>query len=872
MTDKGAAGRGDAALGAKIVPRTDTVKLTIDGIEVEAPKGALVIRVAEQMGISIPRFCDHPLLAPAGACRQCLVDIEGQRKPVASCTQPVADGMVVRTQLTSEVARKAQEGIMEFLLINHPLDCPMCDKGGECPLQNQAMSNGRSETRFHEQKREFAKPLPISTQVLLDRERCVLCQRCTRFSEEIAGDKFIDLMGRSSNEQIGIAAAPGTDGMSSADAAFDPAETAPGGATVLDGYEAFNSYFSGNTIQICPVGALTGSQYRFRARPFDLVSTANVCEHCSAGCAQRADHRRGKVMRRLAGDDPAVNEEWNCDKGRWGFQYATARDRITEPMVRDAGSGELRRASWPEAIEAAAAGLRSARDGAYGVGVLPGGRLTVEDAYAYAKFARAVLGTNDIDFRSRPLSSEETDFLASNVVGRADVTYANIDRAPAVVLVGLEPEEECPILFLRLRKAVEKHRLRVYALAPYATRSLGKLGATVLLTAPGAEPTALADAAEIGDALRQSGALLFVGERLATVHGGLSAVAKLANETGARLAWVPRRAGDRGAVDAGCLPNLLPGGRPVYDPAARAEVGAAWGLDAAGAIPSSSGRDADAIVAAARSGQLGALVVGGVDPVDFADPRAVEEALDRVGFLVSLELRESAVTRRADVVFPVAPAVEKPGSYVDWEGRVRPFDSVLNTAALSDGRVLEAVAREIGTELHCGDISAVRRELAMLARMPFPDVAEVPAGPEPTALDRPLPPRYDAGELPVPASGQAILATWHHLIDSGRLLEDEEHLAGTARTPVVRISKSTAADLGVADGDPVTVGTARGAITLPAQITDMVDGVVWVPTNSPGSSVRKTLGVTAGALVDIQGAAGRGAASLGAENSAGGLK
>src|SRR3954447_15335796 len=181
-----------------------TVKLTIDGIEVEAPRGALVIRVAEQLGISIPRFCDHPLLAPAGACRQCLVDIEGQRKPVASCTQTVADGMVVRTQLTSEVAAKAQAGVMEVLLINHPLDCPMCDKGGECPLQNQAMSTGRPETRFHEQKREYAKPINISSQVLLDRERCVLCQRCTRFSEEIAGDKFIDLMGRSSAEEINV--------------------------------------------------------------------------------------------------------------------------------------------------------------------------------------------------------------------------------------------------------------------------------------------------------------------------------------------------------------------------------------------------------------------------------------------------------------------------------------------------------------------------------------------------------------------------------------------------------------------------------------------------------------------------------------------
>src|SRR5438552_2825036 len=356
---------------------TDSVKLTIDGIEVSAPKGALVIRVAEQLGISIPRFCDHPLLAPAGACRQCLVEVEGQRKPVASCTQTVADGMVVRTQLTSEVAAKAQAGIMEFLLINHPLDCPMCDKGGECPLQNQAMSVGRSDSRFTEPKREYEKPVAISTQVLLDRERCVLCQRCTRFSDEIAGDKFIDLMERSAAEQIGVYRGDPD----------DPSDDEP-----------FNSYFSGNTVQICPVGALTGTQYRFRARPFDLVSTPNVCKHCSAGCQQRADHRRGKVMRRLAGEDPAVNEEWNCDKGRWAFQYTTAYDRLTVPLVRDKATGELREASWPEALSVAAEGLQAAsNDG--GAGVLTGGRLTVEDAYAYSKFARVVLGTNDVDFR-----------------------------------------------------------------------------------------------------------------------------------------------------------------------------------------------------------------------------------------------------------------------------------------------------------------------------------------------------------------------------------------------------------------------------------------------------------------------------------------
>ena len=287
------------------------VRLTIDGVSVIAPKGELVIRTAERIGTAIPRFCDHPLLEPVGACRQCLVEVEmGGRpmpKPQASCTQTVADGMVVKTQLSSPVAEKAQRSNLEFLLLNHPLDCPICDKGGECPLQNQTLANGSATSRLRDPKRVFVKPIAVSTEILLDRERCVLCQRCTRFSDQIAGDKFIDLLDRGSAQQIGINSA-----------------------------EPFQSYFSGNTIQICPVGALTSAAYRFRARPFDLVSTNTVCEHCAGGCALRTDHRAGAVTRRLARIDPDVNEEWNCDKGRFAFPYVRQRDRITRPLIRDA--------------------------------------------------------------------------------------------------------------------------------------------------------------------------------------------------------------------------------------------------------------------------------------------------------------------------------------------------------------------------------------------------------------------------------------------------------------------------------------------------------------------------------------------------------
>ncbi|HEY6740439.1 MAG TPA: NADH-quinone oxidoreductase subunit G, partial [Actinopolymorphaceae bacterium] len=549
------------------IPQEDLITLTIDDVQVSVPKGTLVIRAAEMIGIQIPRFCDHPLLEPVGACRQCLVEIpdagngRGMPKPQASCTIQAADGMVVRTQLTSGVADKAQQGIMEFLLMNHPLDCPVCDKGGECPLQNQAMSNGRPESRFDGVKRTYPKPINISSQVLLDRERCVLCARCTRFSKEVAGDPFIELLERGALQQVGI---------------YED--------------EPFESYFSGNTIQICPVGALTSAQYRFRARPFDLVSTPSACEHCASGCALRTDHRRGKVLRRLAGDDPEVNEEWSCDKGRFAFRYGTEKDRITRPLVRNAETGELEPASWSEALRVAAEGLAAAK-AARGVGVLAGGRVTQEDAYAYGKFARAVLGTNDVDFRSRRHSVEEEAFLGAVVAGTGlGVTYRDLENAKAVLLVGFEPEEESPIVFLRLRKAATKKGAKIFSVAPYTTRGLEKMLGTLVRSAPGTEAEVLdalarggpesgldADGLAAAEALRD-GAIMLVGERLAEVSGGLSAALRLSEATGARLAWIPRRAGERGALDAGCLPNLLPGGRPVSDAAARVDVGTAWAV------------------------------------------------------------------------------------------------------------------------------------------------------------------------------------------------------------------------------------------------------------------------------------------------------
>jgi NADH-quinone oxidoreductase subunit G len=875
----------------------DTVTVTIDGFEIAVPKGTLVIRAAELLGIQIPRFCDHPLLDPIGACRQCLVEVEGQRKPLASCTTVCTEGMVVRTQLTSAVAEKAQRGVMELLLINHPLDCPMCDKGGECPLQNQAMSSGQGETRFTEDKRTFDKPVPISSEVLLDRERCISCTRCVRTSEEIAGDAFIEFIDRGPGQMIG---------------------TAEG--------KPFNSYFSGNTVQVCPVGALTGAAYRFRSRPFDLVSVPSVCEHCASGCRQRTDVRRGRVLRRLAGDDPAVNEEWNCDKGRWAFTYATQPDRLTAPLVRDE-AGVLVPASWPHALAVAAAGLVAARGAPYpatqgapqkgqgtpeagprGVGVLAGGRLTLEDAYAYAKFARVALDTNDVDMRARPHSAEEEQFLAACVAGRGiGVSYADLEQAPAVLLAGLEPEDESPIIFLRLRKAVRRRHLPVFSIAALATPGLVKLSGELLTTLPGDEAAALTALAavpvrgddppeppahggaarppvppwrqRVGEAIAAPGAVILVGERLAEVPGALAAAARLAVASGARLAWVPRRAGERGAVEAGALPGLLPIGRPVSDPAARAEVAITWGKSS---LPGTPGRDTREILAAAAAGELGALVVAGVDPADLPDPQAALQAIEMAPFVVSLELRASAVTDRADVVFPVAAVAEKAGTFVNWEGRGGSFGAALRVPEVrTDLYVLGAIADQMDVHLGLPDAAAARAELSALGtwRGPRPEppavqVAPLSGGPR-GAWGGGQPPPEQGGTGGDRPPG-AILSTWRQLLDSGSMQDGEPSLAGTARPAVARISAATAARAGLADGDKVTVTADQGSVTVPVEVVPMADHVVWLPAAGlpqgppepgadlagdpypggprlrAGSTIRAELGAGHGAMVTLR--------------------
>ncbi|GIV00471.1 MAG: NADH-quinone oxidoreductase subunit G [Actinomycetota bacterium] len=767
----------------------EPVTITIDGRRIAVPAGTLVIRAAERLGIEIPRFCDHPFLAPAGACRQCYVEIEGQPKLATSCTTPVAPGMVVRTQATSEVVRRAQAANLEFLLLNHPLDCPVCDRGGECPLQDQALAFGPGESRYLEPKRTFRKPVPLSPLVELDRERCVLCARCTRFCDEISGDRFIELYDRGAGERVSIAAG-----------------------------EDFRSPFSGNTIQICPVGALTATTYRFVARPFDLSRADSTCAHCAAGCAIRVDVRGGRVVRILARDDVEVNDAWICDKGRFAFAWADRPDRVTTPLLRGRG---LEPASFEEVLGEVATRCRSGR-----VGILVGGRLTDEDAYALSKLARTVLGTNDLDHR-RAFHGGQGELLAA--ARPMSVTYRDVEAASAILVVGLDAEQELPILHLRIRKAARRGA-RVFVLHARRTR-LHDL-AEHLLVRPGHEAFALerirealagggdGPEARIASALAEAGgrAVVLAGPRLAEHPLAVDVALALAERVGARFALCSRRAGDRGALRAGVHPALLPGGRRVAEPAERAEVEAVWGP-----VPGEPGLDTMGILRAAAARQLDVLYVVGVDPLrDLPDPALARRALANAGYTVIQGLELGELELYADAFLPAAAATERDGHVTTWEGRPRPLRAARAPLGLSrpDWEIFVGLARAMGADLGFGSLADLRAEAE---RLLAPRAVTV----RPSAWGAAGPPQWIE---------ERVLFTYPLLVDEGRLLEGATELkAALEEEPFAEIHPEDAQAAGVEDGAWVRVRTSAGEAVVRARVGDTVaPGAVFVPLNQPG--------------------------------------
>jgi NADH-quinone oxidoreductase subunit G len=769
------------------------VNLTIDGMAVSVPKGTLIIRAAERLGVQIPRFCDHPLLAPVAACRQCYVSVEGQRKLMTSCSTPVAEGMAVHSQFSDPEVKAAQEAVLEFLLINHPLDCPICDRGGECPLQDQTLAFGPGESRYREAKRTYRKPLPLSPLVNLDRERCVLCQRCTRFCDEISGDRFIDLFDRGAAEQIAIAAG-----------------------------EGFDSPFSGNTIQICPVGALTATTYRFAARPFDVRRGDSVCTLCASGCNLIVQTRRGEVVRHLARENLDVNDGWLCDKGRFAFAFPDSPRRIATPLVRDRG---LQPASFAEAFDAIASALDG---GSARAAFLIGGRLADEDAYVLSRFARSVVGTNDLDARPPGPNLVALSVEAASAVAAAGgVTYGDVEHAPAILVAGLDPEQELPILHLRLRKAA-KHGARIVVIHPRRTR-LSDVAEHVLV-APGAEAGALRSfgpakhgpGAAFRDAAAAGGAVVLCGPRLVESPDAVAAARDLAGRVSARFALLTRRAGEQGARWAGLHPGLLPGGRPVTDAAARGDIEALWG----GGISSEPGREAMDILRAAADRQVDVLFLVGVDVLrDAPDAALAQRALANAPFKILIDTTlHDDIAVFADVVLPACPAIERAGSFADWEGRSQPFEPVRPAFAMSrpDWQILQAMSEALGKDMGFRSLADVRAEVA---RVGSPATAAERDAAAPATADA------VAGQ-----EGGLVLFSYPLLVDHGRHLDGADLLREALEAPAfVEVHPTDAVDLGLSDGGFASLTTAAGAALLPVRVSEGISpGSAFVPWNNAG--------------------------------------
>ncbi|MDA3024441.1 MAG: NADH-quinone oxidoreductase subunit NuoG, partial [Actinomycetota bacterium] len=616
----------------------NAVRITINGREVEARKGEWIIAAADRSGDYIPRFCYHSRMESVGMCRQCLVEVEGPRGPmmVVSCMTPVADGQIVRTD-TPQVKR-AHEGILELLLANHPLDCPVCDKGGECPLQDQAFSHGPGESRFIEEKRHYEKPIPISDIVLLDRERCILCDRCTRFADEVAGDALIHFTSRGNNTQV---------------------------LTFPD--EPFSSYFSGNTVQICPVGALTAKPYRFKARPWDLEKVESTCTTCSVGCRITVESSRDQLLRYQGVDSDPVNWSWLCDKGRFNFEAVGSDDRLAEPLVTS--NGTLAPASWSVALRQAASLVSEAvaEGGASSVAILGGARGTNEDAFAWASFAKA-LGVTLVD-------SQMGDGLPSSVFAYPQATIDEAAHANTVILLGPDLKEELPVLHLRLRDASEKKRSRLVELSQKET-GLTRYAWTSTLYEPGLQSAAvqsLLDDPKVAAQVASGSVVIVVGRaNLAeSPEFTMDALRRLVDRIpGAKVLPVLRRGNVRGAMHAGL-----------------------------------STTDTVEVLRAAIEGRVNCLVTVGADPIaDVPDADLVRRAMAAIPRHISIDTFLTASNQNADVVLPAAAFGEKDGTTTNAEGRVTQLARkvTVHGTARPDWMIAVELADLLGVELPMG--------------------------------------------------------------------------------------------------------------------------------------------------------------------------
>ena len=758
---------------------TTTVTITINGVDHEATNGERLIMAAEKVGEYIPRFCHHDKLEAVAKCRMCLVEVEGPRGKalVPSCTVLVTEGMVVDTE--SDVVKKAQAGVLEFLLLNHPLDCSVCDKGGECPLQDQALGFGAGESRFIEEKRTFLKPIPVSDLVLLDRERCVLCDRCVRVADDIAGDPLIEFIDRAGSVQI---------------------NTFPG--------EPFSSYFSGNTVQVCPVGALTSVDYRFKARPWDLETVRSVSLVDSVHSTVDVHTSLDEILRVYGVDNPHLNDGWLSDKDRFSFSAFKSDQRITTPLIRE--GEDFREASWPEAIE-----LVASRLGSYigtEVGAIGGALGTNEDAYTLGKFMRSVIGSPHVDCQVG--DGLDPHFAAAL---RSKATINSLDSASAILLWGTDLKESLPVLYLRVRKAV-KAGARLVIFSPWST-GLDGIATHVIRYRAGSGPDVLRRLtkgddpySDVAETLETGPVVGLVGRTSITEHRDLaeSVAAHVLTLPDSSVLPLLTRANVFGALDMGLAPTLLPGRVSTLDEPSVAALESAWGP-----LPTVVGKDTPAILDALTNQDLRALLLIGADPItESPNPSVAIEAIETADFVVAIDSFLTQSSRRADVLLPSAPWGEVDGTVTNLEGRVQRLCKSIEPRgrSLSVHAILDAVATSMGASMSASDWRLINKEISTTAPayegitadyLTFECGIEGALAPLPDAT-QPL------GHVPV-ATQVAVVNerfTLHFapaMYDAGLLVTNAEVLADLVVPASARMNPKDASALAIEDGSTVNV-------------------------------------------------------------------
>ncbi|MEY2398428.1 MAG: NADH-quinone oxidoreductase subunit [Actinomycetota bacterium] len=772
------------------------VPVTIDGTLVYADKGELLIEAAERVGSHIPRFCYHERLRPVGMCRMCLVEVDSGRGPMLSpaCLVECTPDMKVETR--SEKSLKAQDGVIEFLLVNHPLDCPVCDKGGECPLQDNTFTFGPGESRMVEEKLHREKPIPLSDLVLLDRERCILCDRCTRFADEVAGDPLISFTQRGVKTEI---------------------------ATFPD--DPFASYFSGNTVQLCPVGALTSKPYRFRARPWDIESSESTCTACAFGCRIAVQSSGRELIRYLGVDSDPVNQNWLCDKGRFSYEAINNTDtRVGTPMVRK--HGELVEVSWGEALAAAAKGIKDALDrhGPSSVGIIGGARLTNEDAFAWAKLANDVIGTSNVDCQL------DDGLPASVVLGLPRATIDEACAAPVVVLLAPDIKQELPVLFLRLRGAVLSGKTKVVEITPAAT-SLTPLAATTLTYRPG--EAAFVAAALVDDA---------PAEDIGPVSAASITAAREALKTPGAVVILGRPSTAEAAnfvADAALVLNARLPGVKFLSALRRGNV---HGALAAGLAPRGEGLDTGGMLRAAASGKLAALVLLGADPAtDVPDASLAQRGLAGAGFTIAVESSVRASSSRADVILPAASFAERSGTTTNIEGRVSRVSQKVTApgVAWEDWMIAAELAGALGADLGFETVEDISAAMGITEEASHGD----------GTVGAPLV-MGNASELatntaiPVPAldAYSLRLVSGRMLYDNGWSVATSPSLANLVKPVALRANPRDLERLGVTTGAQVRVSGAHASFVVTVASDPGVPlGSAWLPVNVAADDARSLI-------------------------------